>query len=69
MRIVCWQTLLMKYHTLFLSKIRKDVAKFVVCCSRDFRFKSYYACSDKNFIVCTLLLNVLPPLKEEKYYA
>ena len=30
MRIVCWQTILMKYHTLFLSKIRKDVAKFVV---------------------------------------
>ena len=25
----------MKYHTLFYSKIRKDVAKFVVCCSRD----------------------------------
>ena len=29
----------MKYHTLFLSKTRKDVAKFVVCCSRDWRFK------------------------------
>ena len=25
MRIVCWQTILMKYHTLFFSKIRKDV--------------------------------------------
>ena len=25
MRIVCWQTILMKYHSLFLSKIRKDV--------------------------------------------
>ena len=24
----------MKYHTLFFSKIREDVAKFVVCCSR-----------------------------------
>ena len=35
MRIVCWQTILMKYHTLFLSKTRKDVGKFVVCCSRD----------------------------------
>ena len=23
----------MKYHTLFLSKTRKDVGKFVVCCS------------------------------------
>ena len=28
----------MKYRTLFL-KIRKDVAKFVVCCSCDWRFK------------------------------
>ena len=32
MRIVCWQTL-------FLLKIEKDVAKFVVCCSRDWCFK------------------------------
>ena len=27
MRIVCWQTILMKYHTLFFSKNRIDVAK------------------------------------------
>ena len=39
MRIVCWQTILMKYHTLVFLKIRKDVAKFVVCCSRDQCFK------------------------------
>ena len=26
MRIVCWQTILVKYHTLFFSKIGKDVA-------------------------------------------
>ena len=25
MRIVCWQTILMEYHTLFFLKIRKDV--------------------------------------------
>ena len=25
----------MKYHTLLISKIRRDVAKFVVCCSCD----------------------------------
>ena len=31
----------MKYHTLFFLKIRKNVAKFVVCFSRDWRFKSY----------------------------
>ena len=30
----------MKYHSLFLSKIRKDATKFVVCCSRDWHFKS-----------------------------
>ena len=32
----------MKYHTLFLSKNRKDVAKIDVCCSRDWRFKGLY---------------------------
>ena len=36
MRIVCWQTILMKYHTFFL--IGKDITKFVVCCSCDWRF-------------------------------
>ena len=30
MGIVCWQTILMKYHALFFSKICKDVAKYVV---------------------------------------
>ena len=30
MSIVCWQTILMKYHTLFLSKVRKDVMKFLL---------------------------------------
>ena len=39
MKIDCWQTILMKYHTLFLSKTRKDVTKFVACCSRDWPFK------------------------------
>ena len=34
---VTWQTILMKYHTFFFSKIRKDIAKFVVCCSRDLK--------------------------------
>ena len=27
-------TILMKYHTLLFSKIRKDVTELVVCCSR-----------------------------------
>ena len=31
--------LLMNYHTLFFLKIGKDVEKFVVCCSRVWRFK------------------------------
>ena len=35
MRIVCQQTILMKYNTLFLLKIEKDVSKCVVCCSCD----------------------------------
>ena len=39
MRIVCWQTILMIYHTLFLLEIKEDVAKFVVCYSRDWHFK------------------------------
>ena len=39
MKIVCWQTILMKYHTLFLSKIGNYVAKFVVCWSCDWHFK------------------------------
>ena len=47
MRIDCWQTILMKYFTLFFLKIRKDVAKFVVCCSRDRRFKGCDTIYDK----------------------
>ena len=39
MRILWGQTILMKYHALFLSKTKKDVAKFVVHCSRDWGFK------------------------------
>ena len=39
MRIVCWQTIIMKYHALFFSKIKKGVTKFAVCCSREWRFK------------------------------
>ena len=39
MRIVCQQTILMKYQTLFFSKIRKDVRNFFICCSCDWRFK------------------------------
>ena len=39
MKIICRQTILMKYHSLFLLKIRKVAAKFVVCCSRDWRFR------------------------------
>ena len=52
MRIICWQTILMKYHTLFFSKVWKDVAKFVVCCSRDWRFgrKLAHLLSPKNVI-------------------
>ena len=41
--MILLQTILMKYHTLFFSKIEKeiekDVAKFDICCSRDWLFK------------------------------
>ena len=37
MGIVCW--ILMLFHTLFFLKIKKNVAKCVVCFSRDGRFK------------------------------
>ena len=43
MRIVCWQKILMKHHTIFFLKIRKDVARFVICCSHDWHFKGLYA--------------------------
>ena len=52
MRIVCWQTILMQYHTLFLSKIGKNAAKFVVCCSRDWRFKGFH--TQHNHIISTV---------------
>ena len=52
MRIVCWQTILMKCHILLFSKIRKDVTKFVVCCSRDWRVKG-------NVLKCQTLF--MPP--------
>ena len=48
----------MKYHTLFLLKISKDVAKFVICCSRDWHFKGYDECfHDELFqhLLCLLL--------------
>ena len=43
MRIVCWQTILMKYYTLFVSKIKNGVAEIAICCSRDWRFKGWYS--------------------------
>ena len=49
MRIVCWQTILFQYHTLFFVKIGKDVAKFVVCCSRDWRFKGSKSVDQQNY--------------------
>ena len=40
MRIVCRSS--WNYIPIFFSKIRKDVAKFVVCCSCDCPFKGYH---------------------------
>ena len=33
--------ILVEYYTLFLSKIRKEVTIFVLCCSCDWRFKGF----------------------------
>ena len=35
----CYFMRIVKYHTLFLSKIRKEVKIFVVCCRRDWLFE------------------------------
>ena len=75
MRIVCWQTILMKYHTLFFLKIKKDVTKSDICCSHDWRFKGYFfwfclqAISTRSWIMSHLSsttreANHLCPLKE-----
>ena len=56
MRIVCWQTILMKHHTLFFFKIGKDVTKFVVCCSCDWRFTVCVLC---HFLVGALSWSVI----------
>ena len=48
MRIVCWQTILTKDHTLFLSKIRKDVAKIVVIGTLRVKHYDCQWCADYN---------------------
>ena len=72
----------MKYHTLFLLKIRETVAKFVVCCSRDWRFRNCqlhlqihsgekkYVCDicDKAFATANYLHKHKKMHKEEKPY-
>ena len=50
MRIICCQTTLIKYHTLFFSKNRKDFAKFVVCCSREISMGIHVALSDQSWM-------------------
>ena len=45
-------------YLIFFSKIRKDVAKFVVCCNRDWRFNS----------ICKQLNEDLTRLHTFKYY-
>ena len=55
MRIVCWQTILMKYLNLFFPENLKDVEKFVVCCSRDWLFKGLM----KKASLTLVMLNIL----------
>ena len=39
----------MKYHSLFLSKIRKDVVKFVICYSPDWRLRVNHVNTDLTY--------------------
>ena len=55
MRIVCWQTIFIKYHSLFNSKVRKDVTKFVLCCSRDWLVNISNANHNKSQLLYHLL--------------
>ena len=38
-------------HTLFLSKTRKDVAKFVICCIHDWRLKDFNWSTSVYYII------------------
>ena len=59
MIIVCWQTILMKYHSLFYSKIfEKNVGK-VVCCIRDLRFRGSLICTDAHIFFYFLFQNFI----------
>ena len=62
----------MKYHTLVFSKIREDVAKFVVCCSHDWRFKGQILSMTEILSVTSLLINKVPAILSKqrisKYY-
>ena len=48
MRIVCWQTIFMQFHTLFFSKIRKDVVKFIVSLQSWLTLKELTLCIGKT---------------------
>ena len=43
---------------LIFSKIVKDVAKYVVCCSCDWRFKCYYVCCNSNSLQNSIKFNM-----------
>ena len=53
MRMVCWQTILMKYHTLFFLNIRIDVAKFVI---DTLRIKTFIHWFFYTVIIATVIL-------------
>ena len=42
-------------YLIFFQKIRKNVAKFVVCCSCDWHFKGYFKSLDSSTPVCQLM--------------
>ena len=59
MNIVCWQTILMKYHTLFVI-FKKKAAKFeiVVCCKLWINSTNAFQYFDKNKIYLFVLVKV-----------
>ena len=42
--------ILMKYHSLFFLKIKKDVAEIALCCSCDWRLKGYITEFSNSFL-------------------
>ena len=58
MRIVCWQTILMKYQSLFHLKIREDVAKCVMIGTLRFK-ETWHLLNSFNLDECKIQKKLL----------